>query len=256
VTHNAPVRHGARWTAAGTLFFASFAAAETTHTPAAAKDARIQIVARGEVVTRPRRASRHGRQYLEFEITISAFTVAPEQPPGGDRNAEVKLDTPVAVVHVLGCNAGELALAVGDKVQLSGEYVKGEKGDQVRFTHGSGGGKGCSLPEGHPDGYLQEIATPTPTPTPPHPADIVPDQPFVSTPDASEKPYSAILRLKAEGASEEKLLERIAAEPGKRYALTTRDLQKLQAAGVSQRVIEAMLRSGRGPVTPTRTPTP
>ncbi len=221
-----------------------------------AKGTRIQVVARGEVATKPRRASRKGREYLDFEIVLSAFTVAPEQPPGGDRNTAVDLEAPVTVAHVLGCDAEELALAVSDKVQLSGEYVKGAKGDQIRFTHASGSGKGCSLPEGHPDGYLREIAPPTPTPAPPHPADIVPDQPYVGTPDASEKSYSAILRLKAEGASEQKLLDRIAAEPGKRYALTTRDLQKLQDAGVSQRVIEAMLRSGRGPVTSTRTPAP
>lgn len=97
----------------------------------------------------------------------------------------------------------------------------------------------------------------TPVPTAPRPAQLVPDQPFLGTPAAGEKPYVEILRLKEAGASEKKLLAKVRGE-SRQYSLTTAEIQKLRAAKVSSSVIEAMLKAGRTPTSsaPTRTPTP
>ena len=110
--------------------------------------------------------------------------------------------------------------------------------------------------------------TPTPTPTAPaptpanpatpapspRPATLVPDPAWVGTPAAGERPHLAILRAKQAGTTDDELLARIAKE-NVRYSLSTPEIQQLRAAGVSPRVIEAMLRSGRTPV-PTMSPTP
>jgi hypothetical protein len=84
----------------------------------------------------------------------------------------------------------------------------------------------------------------------PGPANLVPDQPFRGVRPTAAKPYEEILRLKQAGESDEALLARVR-EGNTVYSLTTADIQRLQNAGVSLEVIEAMLRSGRGP-----TPTP
>lgn len=222
-----------------------------------AKSPHVQIVARGEVMTKPRRMTRHGRVYLEFAVTLSAYNLAPDQLADADRKVEIDMQGPVTVVHDVACGGEEPALAVGDRVELSGEYVKAAPGDRIEFTHGTGASRACGKGSGRPEGYLREVvpAAPTAVVTPPRPSDIVPDQPFVGTPAAGQKPYAEILRMKTAGATDEELLERIAAEK-KRYALTTGDLQALRAAGVSTRVIEAMLRSGHGAVTPSPTPSP
>jgi hypothetical protein len=99
--------------------------------------------------------------------------------------------------------------------------------------------------------------TPTTTPAPaaPKPAALVPDQPYVGTPSAGEKSYAAVLRAKQAGATEAELLSRIE-KGGVRYSLSTEDIQTLRNAGISAKVIEAMLRSGRTPLpaaTPVRT---
>jgi hypothetical protein len=88
-------------------------------------------------------------------------------------------------------------------------------------------------------------AAPAPTAPPPRPATLVPDPPYVGTPPAgAASSYAGILHAKEAGATEAQLLELVAKE-GKRYSLSTPDIQKLRAAGVSSRVIEAMLRSDR-----------
>jgi uncharacterized GH25 family protein len=84
----------------------------------------------------------------------------------------------------------------------------------------------------------------------PGPANLIPDQPFRGQSPASAKPWEEILRLKQAGESNEALLARVR-QGDVLYSLTTADIQKLRDAGVSREVIEAMLRSGRGP-----TPTP
>jgi hypothetical protein len=89
-------------------------------------------------------------------------------------------------------------------------------------------------------------ARPAPTAAAPKPGALVPDQPYVGTPSAGEKPYLAIVRAKEAGATDAELLSRIE-KGGVRYSLSTPDIQRLRAAGVSPKVIEAMMRSGRTP---------
>jgi hypothetical protein len=75
----------------------------------------------------------------------------------------------------------------------------------------------------------------------PVPAAAVPEQPAGINPAA--RPYAEILKLKQSGASESQLLARVRAD-SVNYQLTTAEIQELRDAGVSQVVLEAMLRSG------------
>jgi hypothetical protein len=229
------------------------AGAPVTATTPAVKGAepRLQVVARGEIVTKPHTVARKGRSYLEFEIALSAYTVAPKQPAGADRSVTADMQGRVTVIHDTGCGGSAPDLAVGDRVEISGEYVKSPGGDRIEFTHPTSSLKACGKGSDRPDGYVQEMVpvTPTPAVTAPRPSGIIPDQPFVGTPSAGEKPYAGILRLKQGGATDEQMLERIASD-NRSYSLSTADLQALRSAGVSAHVIEAMMRAGRGPVTP------
>ena len=82
----------------------------------------------------------------------------------------------------------------------------------------------------------------------------MPEQPYTGPPPpASERPYAAILAAKEKGASNEELLAKVESEHVP-YSLTTPEIQKLRAAGVSGAVIEAMLRSGRAPTPGAATP--
>jgi hypothetical protein len=224
------------------------------------KSPHVEIVARAEVVSAPRRnVHKSGRKFLEFEVTLDAYVLASDQPDGADLKVPVDMEGKVKVVHDLSCGGDDLVLASGDRVDLQGEYVEIPGGpDLIHFTHASAVRAGCGRGDVHPGGYLRKVvpATPTPIVTPPRPAGIVPDQPYVGTPAARE-PYAAILRMKEAGASDEKLLEAVRAGK-KRYALSTFDIQRLRASGVSPEVIEAMLQSGRVAVTalPTPSPTP
>ena len=87
----------------------------------------------------------------------------------------------------------------------------------------------------------------------PKPAQSVPDQPYVGTPGpGAGKPYEAILKAKDAGATNKDLLAKVRREKVV-YSLTTYDIQKLRAAGISSDVIEAMMRSGRSGTTPVPT---
>ncbi len=221
------------------------------------KSPHVEILAKAQVETAPRTTvHKNGRKYLEFEVSLDAYLVAPAQPAGADRNVPVDMKGKVRVVHDLSCGGDDLRLAPGDKVELQGEYVEIPKGpDLIHFTHAADARAGCGSGTAHPGGYLRKVVpvTPTPAATPPRPADIVPDQPYFGTPAAGEKPYAAILRMKEAGATDEQLLEAIRTEK-KSYGLSTFDIQRLRAAGVSPQVIEAMLGSGRAAVTPAPTP--
>ena len=88
----------------------------------------------------------------------------------------------------------------------------------------------------------------------PRPAAIVPDQPYTGPPPpASERPYFTILTAKEKGASNAELLAKVESEH-KAYSMTTPEIQNLRAAGVSDAVIEAMLRSGRAQTPAAATP--
>ena len=78
----------------------------------------------------------------------------------------------------------------------------------------------------------------------PRPATLVPAQPYTGTPAAGPKAYEAIVAARERGASNAELLARVERETVV-YSLSIYDIQKLRAAGVSEDVIEAMMRSGR-----------
>jgi len=98
-------------------------------------------------------------------------------------------------------------------------------------------------------------APPPPTPLavnvpPPAPAPLaaaVPDQPAIAlnvpaSPPA--RPYRAILKLKQEGLSDEFILKKVRTD-NVNYQLTTPEILELRAAGISETILEAMLRSGQ-----------
>jgi hypothetical protein len=79
--------------------------------------------------------------------------------------------------------------------------------------------------------------------TPP-PAASVPEQPTPSAEVQAARPHKKILELKRSGASDEELLRQIQSD-NVNYQLTTSEILELRDAGISQTVLEAMLRSGR-----------
>jgi hypothetical protein len=214
----------------------------------------VEILGRGTVVTAPRETThKNRRKFLEFEITLSSASPTASQPPGADIHLALDRTGRVRVVHDLSCGGAALALSVGDRVDIQGEYVHVPKGqDLIHFTHAADGQCGPGQDAGaakHPGGFLKKVAVP---PTP-RPVAIVPDQPYTGPPPPeSERPYAAILAAKQKGASNAELLAKVESER-RAYSLTTPEIQNLRAAGVSDAVIEAMLRSGR---TPTPAPMP
>jgi hypothetical protein len=89
-------------------------------------------------------------------------------------------------------------------------------------------------------------AAPAAAPIPPLAA-AVPDQPPAPPPPAlTARQHDDILRLKQAGFSDEFLLNKIRTE-NVSFQLTTPDILELRAAGLSEQVLEAMLRSGRPP---------
>jgi hypothetical protein len=75
-------------------------------------------------------------------------------------------------------------------------------------------------------------------------AEAIPEQPSPSAESQAHRPYRKILELRKAGASDEELLSQIRSE-GINYPLTSAEIRELRDAGVSQTVLEAMLRSGR-----------
>jgi hypothetical protein len=80
------------------------------------------------------------------------------------------------------------------------------------------------------------------TPAPAPLAASVPAQPAPPA-GSSERPYREILDLKKSGASDDVLLQKVL-DGKKRYDLTTEEVLELRRAGVPERVVEAMIRSG------------
>lgn len=79
-------------------------------------------------------------------------------------------------------------------------------------------------------------------------AAAVPDQPVVATasplPATPARPHQDILRLKQAGLSDEFILNKIRTD-NVNYQLTTADIIELRSAGLSETILEAMLRSGQ-----------
>lgn len=236
----------------GAVLTSLLALAAPARAAAPKKSPFVEILGRATVVTAPRETThKNRRKFLEFEITLSSASPTASQPPGADVHLAIDRTGRVRVVHDLSCGGAAVALAVGDRIDIQGEYVHVPKGqDLIHFTHAADGkcGSGNDAAK-HPGGFLRKVTVP---PTP-RPAAIVPDQPYTGPPPpASERPYAAILAAKQKGASNAELLARVENEH-KAYSLTTPEIQDLRAGGVSEAVIEAMLRSGR---TPTPAPTP
>jgi hypothetical protein len=78
----------------------------------------------------------------------------------------------------------------------------------------------------------------------PPPAAAVPEQPTPSPETRAGRPYRKILELKRSGASDDELLQKIRAE-NVNYQLTSSEILELRGAGISQAVIEEMMRSGQ-----------
>lgn len=95
-------------------------------------------------------------------------------------------------------------------------------------------------------------APPNPNPAPPEPpppasalASVVPDQPLApASATAGARPHQDLVKLKEAGASDEILLNKVRTD-GVNYHLTTADVLDLRAAGFSETILEAMLRSGQ-----------
>jgi hypothetical protein len=84
----------------------------------------------------------------------------------------------------------------------------------------------------------------------PPPAAAIPDQPVVAkaavAPEAPARPHEDILELKRAGLSDQAILKKVHSE-NVNYHLTTADVVELRAAGLSEAILEAMLRSGQAP---------
>ena len=243
----------------GAILTSLLALAVPARAAAPKKSPFVEVLGRGTVVTAPRETThKNRRKFLEFEITLSSASPTADQPPGAD--IHLALDTSkggrVRVVHDLSCGGAAVALSVGDRIEIQGEYVHVPKGqDLIHFTHAADGkcGHGDGEAGKHPGGFLKKLPAASATP---RPAAIVPDQPYTGPPPpASERPYFAILAAKEKGASNAELLAKVEGEH-KPYSLTTPEIQKLRAAGVSEDVIEAMLRAGRTPTPAAATPAP
>lgn len=106
-------------------------------------------------------------------------------------------------------------------------------------------------------------APPNPNPSPPEPppaatpialnepapglalATVVPDQPPAPAPaTGGARPHQDLVKLKQAGASDDVLLNKVRTD-GINYLLTTADVMELRAAGFSETILEAMLRSGQ-----------
>jgi len=78
----------------------------------------------------------------------------------------------------------------------------------------------------------------------PPPAAAIPEQPTPSLQIRAGRPYRKILELKRSGATDQELLGKVRAE-NVNYQLTSSEILELRGAGISQAVIEEMMRSGQ-----------
>jgi hypothetical protein len=88
---------------------------------------------------------------------------------------------------------------------------------------------------------------PAGSPAPAPLAVAVPDQPAIalaSPPAPPARPHQDVLKLKQAGLSDEFLLNKIRTD-NVNYQLTTAEILELRAAGISETILQAMLRSGQ-----------
>jgi hypothetical protein len=103
----------------------------------------------------------------------------------------------------------------------------------------------CSAPAAPaPSAAPPPAPTHSASPANPPPAAAVPEQPTPSAGVHATRPYRKILDLKRSGAPDEELIRLIRAD-NINFQLTTAEILELRDAGVSQTVLEEMLRSGR-----------
>jgi hypothetical protein len=115
-------------------------------------------------------------------------------------------------------------------------------------------GTGTAAPQPNPN--PEPPTQPVPTPganvsaaSAAPPAAAIPDQPAIAAaiaPEAPARPHEGILELKRSGLSDEAILKKVESE-NVNYLLTTADVVELRAAGLSEAILEAMLRSGQAP---------
>jgi hypothetical protein len=117
-------------------------------------------------------------------------------------------------------------------------------------------GTGTASPQPNPN--PEPPSPPVPTPAAnvsaasdssvPSLAAAIPDQPVVAeapvAPEALARPHEDILELKRAGLSDELILKKVQSE-NVNYHLTTAEVVELRAAGLSEAILEAMLRSGQ-----------
>lgn len=112
-------------------------------------------------------------------------------------------------------------------------------------------GTGTAQPPPNPNPEPPQPPAPTPIalnippPPPPPPAAAIPDQPLSAASD-SARPHQDLVKLKQAGLSDEFLLNKIRSD-NVNYNLTTADILELRASGLSEAILEAMLRSGQPP---------
>jgi len=103
----------------------------------------------------------------------------------------------------------------------------------------------------------QPVVTPvTPVPTAPPSAAMAPASgapagaaaPVPAAAPAPSRPYQDILKLKQAGLTDEFLLNKVRTE-NVPYQLTTSEIVELRSAGISENVLQAMMRSGQPPAT-------
>jgi hypothetical protein len=115
---------------------------------------------------------------------------------------------------------------------------------------GPGPGTAAPPPNPNPEPPKPPVATPVAViaPASAPPAAAIPDQPVIATGTAPAarpaRPHQDILKLKQEGLSDEFILNKIRTD-NVNYQLTTADIIELRGAGLSETLLEAMLRSGQ-----------
>jgi hypothetical protein len=139
------------------LVVLAFPAQAKSH--ASKKSPHAELFATATVETAPeRKHHKNGRDFLEFDVRLLSAEHATQGDKGGDPDLRFATDRRVHVVHDLSCGGATLTLAVGERIEIKGEYVAPPNGkDLIHFTHPADGS--CGTAGGHPDGWIRPLAT-------------------------------------------------------------------------------------------------